>query len=773
MLKLVIDGRVCPIADKRVTLPDYRASKLRSVEGWREGRRLNVGVASTPVTDALFHHAGNILRGELFNDSYHFASLEVDGVVVYDGVVTLESVEHSPGGKVYRIAIRSGGAEWADTAALKRLNETDIRYTTTMTLASVEASWNNSSGVVMLPMLRDSYPEVAQTGQYTAQHTLMPHDYHPFISVPTILHKIASAEGYTIQSKFLGTTLASRLMISGGYPAVRTEQAESTMGFKALRSRTTTATAGEDGRVYAWEPIFAANVGGLVDTVSPTTLDESGNPMCEAYSNGGCMTFNSGRPKFTPKREVSVAFDVHLRYTTDFRIVSSQKLQGFNIIHLSPGCELRLQLHNNYVNQRNQVSGGRTYRLFIFDYDPTKSYSITGGSAITGAVSTVTMEAQVPPMAKLYVKGSNDSVWSIYSGDWALYDAHVTGVGQRDVEITVRTPFMKATPTSPITFNDIFFGGAAEGQSLTLASGCSITPIFSGAPGYGQVVSFADVANVDISQLELLEAIAHMFNLCVYTHRPTKRIFIEPYADFFSGRVVDWTRKQLDNGVLLNEGAVSTFEHTTLGYQPADGVTVREMGDAELGTWSRHNTSYGAKQGEERLLNPLFMPTLSLAGTISSAPSAQILTVGDRDDVYSSDNIEPRVILYFGLVRLPEGEMWLASSTLGGYPLGAFHSAAMGQTLCFEERDGCKGLHTYYDREMEERTTRLGLMCQVRISPIEYRDMFDPDGLKATIRSRFRLRVEGNTSLFRLESIEDYNPETCVARCTFRQLLED
>ena len=198
MLRLKIDGTLCPIADKRLSLPRYSASKLKNAEGWREGTKLSLGVLSTPETDRLFHFATNIHRGEVFNNTYHSASIEADGVTLYEGVVTLDAVEHASSGNIYRITIRSGGAEWADTAALTRLNKSSIVAKSSMTLSGIETSWRNNSALRMLPLRRDSYPEDAQTGLYAPQRTWMPHDYHPFISVSEILKSITGANGYKI-----------------------------------------------------------------------------------------------------------------------------------------------------------------------------------------------------------------------------------------------------------------------------------------------------------------------------------------------------------------------------------------------------------------------------------------------------------------------------------------------------------------------------------------------------------------------------------------------
>ena len=95
MLRLYIDDVALRLADERIELPRYNASSLRSIQGWREGSLIRVGVVSTPEADRLFGYAAELYRSSAFNDAYHRARLETEGVTLYDGVVTLDGVERS------------------------------------------------------------------------------------------------------------------------------------------------------------------------------------------------------------------------------------------------------------------------------------------------------------------------------------------------------------------------------------------------------------------------------------------------------------------------------------------------------------------------------------------------------------------------------------------------------------------------------------------------------------------------------------------------------
>ena len=134
------------------------------------------------------------------------------------------------------------------------------------------------------------------------------------------------------------------------------------------------------------------------------------------------------------------------------------------------------------------------------------------------------------------------SQWVAYRGDWALYNGYVGETGQTMVEVRLRTAAESVSPASPKYFNLIYFAGAEPGMALTLHKECSLRPRFLSAPGFGSRIAFADVAQHRIRQSELLDALAHLFNLRFYTEEATRRVWIEPEGEFFgAGPETDWS----------------------------------------------------------------------------------------------------------------------------------------------------------------------------------------------------------------------------------------
>ena len=131
-----------------------------------------------------------------------------------------------------------------------------------------------------------------------------------------------------------------------------------------------------------------------------------------------------------------------------------------------------------------------------------------------------------------------------------------------------------------------------------------------------------------------------------------------------------------------------------------------------------------------------------------------------------------------GLHGLPAGERWGYPLGDERYPLAAFHftgdAETEGFTLCFEDRDAQEGLHRFYDARIAAEEDRQQVTLRLRIAPDEYAALFRFTGeAHPTIRSRFRFRFAGGSSLFTLRAVEAYDPREGVAHCTFDRLCDD
>lgn len=774
MIRLYVDGVEMTPKDNNSIMPRYDLSMLRDIDAWRSGKDIEVVVESSQEVDRVLQHAGDMHRAEAFNSTLHEARLTLDGTTIFEGHATLKETDTTKGTRSYTLRLRSGGAEWAKRAATTPFSQSDIECNTSLTIADIEHSWSDDSPITFLPLQRDSYPKPTEAGLYAVEHVLMPHEYHPFIAIRPLIEAFIKGSGYRLKSDFMESDLFRRLMLSGAYSTTDSAVAERAMGFKAYRSTTSSAQASQSGKVDICAPLIASNVGPIVDTTNDMAKDDGGRRFSDAYSNGGCMNCDSGEPIFTPTREISVAFEYFIHYTTECRMVSSTHMQGFTTIHLANDCNVDVILQNPYTDRRNDLMPYTRYKLIVFDHSEGNTYKLSGiGDELSNECSVVT-STKTGSSTSLYFRPAAGGAYIPFYGDWALYDGHVTRDSSREIMLTVRTPYEKVTPTSPKNFNNLYIGGAIEGQQLTLHSGCSVRPIFGGSVGYGNSITFKDIAHHNFSQAELLGAIAQMFNLCIYSHKSSKMLYIEPYDKFFNGEVVDWRSRQRDGNWAYEEGEPTCFERTRLCYAGNDGVVKRTTGEEDnYGEWIYSTSGYSAKMGTNTITNPILYPTVCFTESTTTAPSAEVLTVGDRDKLTDSDYVEPRIVLYHGMRPLPENERWQAYNTLCSYPFAAFHSPNADATLSFSDSDGLQGLHQYYDRELRECSERGVLTCLISMRPDEYIDLLDPASDSANIRSQFRLKTEYGSSLFILTAIEGYDAATQTAKCRFRRMLTD
>ena len=786
-MELKIDGQICDLKAGSIAVPGYDAARLADPEACREGRSLKIPIPATPRNDALVGFACDPHAAGGFNDALHTAELSAEGSVLIGGTVRLLAAS----GEGYTLEIRDGGAGWAENAARRMFSRLGVAWDNVLTPTAIVESWTDDSPVKFFPIHRDEYRrQNSSSDLLPAERLLSVEDYHPFLHVATLVGQIFREADYEVKSRFFESAFFRSLYMSGAYSSRDTTAAAGRMGFSARRLAPATAAANELGRVSANPKAVANTVGNIVDTATPQSVDADGEAIDGLFNNGNCFSTDNGKIVFTPPTEISVGFEYRLKYTTAHRIVSRTRLKGFDTVYLGPGAEFRFELANRYRDLREAVAPNFTYRALVFDHLAGAQYRLTyTRNGVPGTVWTdfAARSAQVTTPASgtvvdpvLLVRSG--SQWVAYRGDWALYNGYVGETGQTMVEVRLRTAAESVSPASPKFFNLIYFAGAEPGMALTLHKECSLRPRFLSAPGFGSRIAFADVAQHRIRQSELLDALAHLFNLRFYTEEATRRVWIEPEGEFFgAGSETDWSgRTDFSQPVERRPVAPEIHEVRTWRYRDGDGAVARfDAGEeAPLGAWSFAADSYAAMQGEKVLRNPLFSPSLNAAGHYLNAPSALIPEVGDRDDAEEDGtNFTLRIVRYAGMHPLPGDERWGYPSGRSEYPLAAFHfagdDAAEGFTLCFEDRDGQQGLHRFYDGQVRREASRERIILSLRLAPHEFEALLTPGTGAPDIRSVFRIDTGAGVVRAALHAVGDYDPAKASVRCTFNRLMED
>ncbi len=794
MMTLRIDSLPCDL-HREIDIPiGFSLEAMSDIEANRTGRSVEITLRSTPANDRIFGAAHDIYAAERFNDRYHEAHIEEDGVTLLSGVVVLlEVVVSADGYRSYRICISEGGADWAKRAARCAVGESGIDFSMKMLPHLIAETWEGERDVRFLPVVRNRFttPTTDPSSLLPVERVMSIDDYHPFISVRSVLRAMFAESGYMVQSRFFDEPLFASLMFSGEYSSTDTSRQRAALDFLARRKSTISTTADVLGRVVASAGVLEHSVGNIVDTANPAAVDEAGNAMSDTFSVGGVFGIDEhGFCCFRPTLSAKVGFLLHLEYDTDFRIESRHRLRGFDTVEILPGTRVEHPLTNAYTDRREELQPTTEYTLVVFDFEAGEQLQLVvsnAGGEVLERVPILSRATRIvmPAEGSLRCTLTTDDGTLVeeMGRDWALYDGYVTEYGRRRVEADIRIAPEQFTAGSTHRFNGIFFGGAEPGMTLSLSTRCSLAPYFSTNPGYGSVVGFGDVARNNFSQLDLLSAVQQMFNLAVVTDERTKTVTIEPFEQMYAdSRVWDWSdRIDHSEPLVLADAGLGVAQWRTRKYLDGDYASERYNAEHEtsLGVWSVENRMYGAAERVERTVNPLFTTSINSTGIVATAPDASVLNVGDTPTVEGGLDAPflPHIILYAGLQPLPKGQTWGYPAPEGLYPLAAFHFAGDSHstpfTLCFEDRDGVQGLHRYFDEGLRREHTRQRLLLSMRLSAADVEQLFNPDGVNPSLRDTFRLSFCGESSLFRLAAIERFSGCDKSCRCLFIRLCQD
>lgn len=795
MILLYVDERQCEgdIAPKIVF--GYDSEDLSNIESGREGRHLRLSLPSTAVNDEIFGYAAYPDSAECFNMEYHKARIEADGVEIFAGTAYLDNVEIEEGQTLYEVEIIGGATQWAKQAARAMFNLTAVEFASQLDMSCILESWTNDSAVKFLPVqreLREMRNGISMI--YVPEKILTPEDYHPFLSIKAVMQAIFGAAGYEVESQFFECEPMCSLYMSGAYSTTDTTAKLQRMDFRAGRLESATATANYAGRVYASPAIAASSLGNIVNTVTPEVVDEQGAVISTGlFSLNDCFTIDDdGFVAFRPLSAANVGFEYSLKFACDYRIESREWLKSFDHIYLGDGVTLPFRLSNRFQDCREMLYPDFQYRIVIFDYSESYTYRLrhkVGGewtiwALVTSRSALVSSPMDMAPGDEVELQRAvvGSSLYTECTEDWAIYEGYIAYEGAIEADAVLRIPAMELSPSSSKRFDSIYFGGGEPGMSLTILPGTTLRPIFSTPIGYGSPLTFADVAQVKARQAEVLDAVRQMFNLRFYTDERLKRVYIEPYDEFIRrDEIFDWS-SHIDHSepIVITEMAREIHSRRTLGYGAEDSA-VREYNlenDTMLGEWSSDSPSRASIEGEKVMLNPLFSPTVGLSDRFINAESAMIMqTYSDKVEGASAGDgvgLLPRIVRYAGMASLAEGERWAYPYGGGNYPLAAFHFAGDENneafSLCFENRDGCVGLHSYYDRQFAEQAELHKVSLTMHLSPEDYDHLFHFVEGAPSLRSTFALCIQGIIRHYRLHAIEEYNPATGVARCLFAQI---
>ena len=791
MIRLYIDHKECDVAqDIKIPL-NISLSKLTDVQSARAGRSIELELKGTASNMSVFGTSSTLYAKKRFNSEHHTARIVVDGSTLLEGTVyLLQCYSRNKGDVCYRIRIADGGAEWARSAARRKIRDCGLDFSMRLIPSEIVKSWEGEQAVRFLPVGRNRYTAEYSNATIPDEHIMTVDDYHPFISVKSVLESIFTDAGYTIESAFFESELFRSLYFSGEYSSPDTSAQRAKADFLARRQAPVTATADSLGIVYASPGVLTHSLGNVVDTANPFAVDSNGKTMSDTFANNDVFFIDEyGYACFSPASAMNVGFILHLEYNTDFRILSRTRLKGFDSLQFYPGATMNFALANTYVDFRDKIEAAGSYKLFIFDFAEGEQYRLTIKDRAGNSCTTLTTSKQSTVINMPYKEGLTavcerleNGSYVECEGDWALYESFVPERGTKQVSVDLRIPTQELAANEKFYFHKLFFGGADQNMNITLGEGCSLRPYFSTNPGYDSTVTFKDITYNNVWLIDMLDAVRQMFNLAIYTDDRSKKVFIEPMEELLGReKIQDWNNRiDISQPVTISDIGVDTPQYRVLKYK--DGDKASEQFNAQNGTtlgyWEREIPLYGTTESTLNDSNPIFTTGVNRTGLYAIAPSASVMQVGDGTNEGSIDTpFSTHIIRYAGMQPLPSGEVWGYPLNGGQYPLAGFHFAGDDRSaafsLCFEDRDGVEGLHRYHDDKFSRDAECQYMTLTLRLSPLDVERLLYPQHNQASALSRFRLAHNNEKSLFLLESLQEYTPATWEAKCRFMRLTKD
>ena len=275
-MELRIDSKACDLGEGKLAIPAYDAATLADVQACRTGRTLRLELPATPRNDAVMEFAREALSAGRFDAAEHRAVLSYGGAELFAGSVRLLATTDAG----YRIEIRDGGAQWAETAARRMFSALEIDYDAQLTSETVSESWTGDTPVRFFPVHRDEYPQRNNSEDLLpGERLLSTDDYLPFLHVATLAERIFEQTGYRVRSRFFGSEFFRSLYLSGAYASRDTTVLAARMGFCARRLSEASATADHLGRVYADPNAIYSTVGNIVETAAAGVADADGEKV--------------------------------------------------------------------------------------------------------------------------------------------------------------------------------------------------------------------------------------------------------------------------------------------------------------------------------------------------------------------------------------------------------------------------------------------------------------------------------------------------------------
>ena len=379
---------------------------------------------------------------------------------------------------------------------------------------------------------------------------------------------------------------------------------------------------------------------------------------------------------------------------------------------------------------------------------------------------------------ELYVYKRPKGLLEFY-GDKTANDVYVWGLSadQRlTFDVALKMPAKKYLQGDLYDISLLRFECSRNDRDITVygsAEGSLKANFEYGVPIY-EGVKLSDIGG-DTTADDMLRSIMQMYNLLIYTNPYTKKVHLYTFDEYWNrGSVVNWSdRIDSDNEISVVPIVDNISKEVILSY--ADGNPRVEYYNARNTLpYFAYKTTLPTKMTKEtkEVQNALFSPAFMVKVSEAFGGGSGIIPALAGKDAKNT-------VLDFNLGDVPMTamlvDMQIAAPKL---PLNTDVFGDIGPmqppivatidgetTLSFADREGTRGLHRFYDRQIELWRKGKRLICYCRIDAWEIEALRMND-YNLNFSSIFKLNINGEDIYARLESVE-YEPTNTTNKCTF------
>lgn len=755
-MKLYIDDiYTCEVEDIGVS---FLNDDIEDVESLKTGKTTDIAVPITPETRKLFGYADNI-HTERFNNAYHTARVEDVDTVITEGFACLNSIDTN-----FNITIIGQGKVWADWASSHKLSEI-TGYTLNCDASSIVTAWNDpDSAIQMFPVER------------YLEHEMTLADLHPFFNVRTILYKIFTDAGYTLDSAFLFSILSNKYF-SGKIAEQKPDELKNGLGFKAGKATT---------QEYTVSSLTDTDVS-LVDNTTLEDMFNSGSfsmvglmpTFTNIYADAVALRFRLSMSFQTEvKYDGSVGYIRTPKYFKEFTFLDNKKTFEYESLYF-PITPVKRRYNNlnfdNYLWQTGLGGQNVFFSLTLSDVTPSDGYlvQVYGQSAYNGTwgwyipsylqyekelqlnteyILNVEHASKITNLTFVVLRRNGSTYTPTYDADFSMVIRQYTNDGAMikfDVDITSKEPHTVAPSESVDACTFTFWQAGTDNLKLIIDKSIYLEPIFNTVQlGIGSVISPLNCLMYDDTQADFIRAVKHLYNLRFVTDEYRKRVYVQPRTLFYDGPVIDWSGKMTSERPLIEELGIDTGRKMSLFFRDEDDL---------VQSYNDKNPIYGKKvfdmshkyadSEDYEIENPMFSASLNVINRLGM----NVLSV-DNDTNFSC-----RFVHYASLVTEAIEGMYPSESK---YPYVTFRDTNVNCGF-----DGVGGLSDYYLPNVAAYNSGRRITANINLQTKDIEGFARPTDLKRDFRAIYKLNI-GDDVLCYVETIDNFTKGK-PTKCTF------